>query len=63
MCRFIIVENDTDRKIVDTAESDGDAKAKAEAAADDNHGTTYEVYQIVGSARTEPRVVWKGARP
>lgn len=61
MCRYIIVEADCDRVIIDTAEAEGEAKAKAEAAAEDNHGTRFEVYQIIGSARTEPRVVWKGA--
>jgi hypothetical protein len=64
MCRFIIVEcSYGDREIADTAEAEGEAQAKALAFADANHGTTYEVYQIIGTAKTEPRAEWKGAKP
>lgn len=60
MCRYVIVRSDISREIVGSAEAEGEAQALAQSLASEEHNTTFEVYQIIGTARTEPRVVWKG---
>lgn len=61
MCRYVIVRAENSREIVASAEAEGEAREKASDLAADEPETSFEVYQIIGTARTEPRVVWKGA--
>tara|TARA_Y100001938_G_scaffold150301_1_gene240575 strand:+ start:834 stop:1055 length:222 start_codon:yes stop_codon:yes gene_type:complete len=41
--------------------SEGAAREHAEVEAAGNEGSTFAVFQKVGSARLEPKVTWKGA--
>lgn len=62
MCRFLIVEMTCPPLVVAEQEAEGAAKAAAEDMAGSKPGTAYSVYQLVGSAVVEPKVVWSGAK-
>lgn len=56
--RYVVIGG---ASVQSTHSSEGDAKQSAEAKAAANDGSEYAVYQKIGSAKLEPKVVWKGA--
>lgn len=63
MCRYIIVRRDSAAAVVEEHDVEEVAKLNAQELAQLDQGTAFEVYQIIGTAILEPKVVWKGAKP
>jgi hypothetical protein len=59
--RYVVVNITGEFKIESVENNEAAAKKKAEALAAENEGTEYAVFQKIGSAKLDPRVVWKGA--
>ncbi len=56
--RFIIVNMQT-KDIIGKAETEAEAQTIATEQAQNSAKVTFCVYQIVGSASLDPRVIWK----
>lgn len=61
MLRYIVVGIDDEMKIVGQYDSEGEAKKTAENMAGKYDGTSFAVYQSIGSAKLEHKILWKGA--
>ena len=61
--RFLVVDisDGGTLEVCAEAPSPEAARAEAEKLAADTEGHTFGVYQKIGTARLEPKVVWKGA--
>lgn len=58
--RFFVVNMETSQ-IVGHDAAEAEAKRHAQEMAGASEGTEFAVYQRVGSASLQPKVVWKGA--
>lgn len=63
MCRYVIVKRDSTVAVVEEHDVEETAKRNAQELAELAPGVAFEVYQIIGTAILEPKVVWKGAKP
>lgn len=70
MCRYVILKRGpaeaagvSDLPVVSICESEGDARKTAEELAEADSTADFLVFQHIGTAALEPRVVWKGAKP
>ena len=58
--RYVVVNN-ASNAVEGLYAAEGEAKTNAETLAADNDGIEFSVYTKIGSAKLQPKVIWKGA--
>jgi hypothetical protein len=62
MCQYIIIQRGEVSSVVGEHDAEGAARQAAEELAAGAPSVAFEVFQYIGVAREESRVVWKGVK-
>lgn len=63
--RFIVISGNKDGSLVpkEVFTSETVARQEAEVMASGNEGVQFHVYQKIGTAKLEPKVIWAATKP